>query len=207
MTNKELIEDLIKLCNGEEHHDSCHFYTLFHFDDPSYEMEGIVKIFSYWVDQKELLRRYLNYKAPQKRISKSQLLELIQLDLKNKREFCLEKGESKLVDLMTDVNYSFVNKEEFRKLIEDINLPQVSLMTLIGDHQIDARDRSIETRSLMEAFYGLTGDNNLVWYLAKPLYDTKFTPIFNPDPYFEVWRNSGDYILGDNEVYVLDTDD
>ena len=198
MTDRDLIEDFIKLCNGEENYDKWRFYPLFHFDDPSYELEGLVKIFSYTVNQKELLRRYLNYKAPKKRISKSQLLELIQLDLENKREFCLKKGESELVDLMTDVNYSFVNKEEFRKLLEDTDLPQVTLMELIGDHQ-NGNGGPIGSIALKEAFYGLTGYNNLVWYLAKPLYASEF----NPDPYFEVWKNSGDYILGNNEVYVL----
>lgn len=194
-----LIEDWLKFCSGEKNYNASHFYTLFHNDFSQNELN---KIFHCFEEKDDLVRRYLNYKAPKNQINDSQLLELIQLDLRKKKDFCAIKGDKELVDCMTDLNYSFVKNEEFKKL-KNADLPQVWLMELIGDNQRYSYNNSIKKDALLEAFYGLTSNNNLVWYLAEPIFKSEF----DPKPYFEIWKNSGDYILGDKSVYVLNTSD
>lgn len=190
-----LIEDWLKLCNGKENYNPSYFYTLFHND---FSLNELNKIFNCFEEKEDLLKKYLDYKQPKNHINDSQLLELIQLDLRKKKDFCVIKGDSELVDSMTDLNYSFVKNEEFRKL-RNADLPQVWLMELIGDNQRYSYSGSIKKDSLLEAFYGLTSNNNLVWYLAESILKSEF----DPKPYFEIWKNSGDYILGNNNVYIL----
>ena len=190
-----LLEDWLKLCNGEENYNSSHFYTLFHKD---FSFSEIEKIFSCFEEKDELVSRYWNYKQPKEHLSNSEILELIKVDLENKKEFCeLLKG-SELIEAMRDINYSFVTIEEFKN-IKNADLPQVWLMELIGDNQRYSYNDSLKNNAIIEAFYGLTSNNNLVWYLAAPIFNSKF----NPNPYFEIWRKSGDYVLGNNEVYIL----
>lgn len=191
----DLIEDWLKLCNGEGQFNSSHFYTLFHYDYSSNELE---KIFSCFEQKDELLFRYMNYKRPKNIISNEQLLELVKLDLNSKKEFCFDKGDSELVFLMESLNFQFVNSKEFEGL-KNADLPHIWLMELIGDSQRYSYKDSIKNDAIIEAFYGLTSNNNLVWYLSDPLYNSKF----NPNLYFNVWQNSGEYILGNKVLYIL----
>jgi hypothetical protein len=80
-----------------------------------------------------------------------------------------------------NLEYKFVNKEEFLKFSKGLREPSI-LKQIIGDHLIYATKDRMQNGWLLEAYYGLTTESRLLWYLGKPLYESTF----NPDLYFDI---------------------
>ncbi len=190
-----LINDWLQICKGKEEFDSSHFYTLFH---NNYSLKELKIIFKPFKRKEEMIERLIKYKNPQTLTNNSEILELVKIDIIEKKKFCLYMKDYELLNLMTDIDYEFVSFEKFKTLTFE-DLPQIWLMELIGDTLRYNIENTPINNGIIEAFYGLTTNNNLVWYLSEPLLHSRF----NPNPYFEIWRKSGDYILANNKVFIL----
>jgi hypothetical protein len=191
----DLIQDWKDFCLGKVDFDISHFYTLLHEEDGPVPVEVV---FAPFEDSRELEKRYFQYKSPKKKVSDEALINLVKLDIEEKKKICSFLNKNSLGPFFNASTFTFVSKSDFNALLHK-DIPHHSICEAIGDHLVFSQKKSKKNDAILEAFYGLTVNNNLVWFLGKPLYNSAF----NPDPYFNVWSNSGDYLIGLNEIFVL----
>lgn len=191
----ELVSDWQTFSKGSAEFKIEHFYTLFH-DISVYDDLG--EIFAHFHEGEDLLVRFRNYQKPKTSIAQKRLIELIELDIKVKRRLCSTLDDGELLGYLERPKFSFVEPSEFKELFFS-DIPHHWIGEMIGDHLSENRSLQHGVDHLLEAFYGATVNFNMVWYLAKPLYDIEF----NPDVYFEIWRARCDYVIGYDGVYVV----
>jgi hypothetical protein len=190
-----LVEDWKNMCAGVVKFDSSHFYALLHEENGPIEIQ---EIFSQLDESEELNKRYQRFKSPKKTATNEVVLSLVKRDIEEKTKLCHILGDNELLAYLSNTKYSFIDNVQFKKLSRE-DIPSAWLMEFIGDHMIANHKRSDKVNGILEAYFGLTTDYNLVWFLAKPLYNVKF----NPDYFFDVWNHSANYLVGHKEIYIL----
>lgn len=192
------LNDWIDYCEEKKDFDKSHFYTLFLQEDnskgfSSYEYQ---KIFKYFSEKDELINRLTQYFSHEN--YKSQIDDLKTFLILSTRKDIEEKKQALDDDELLNIlsrNIYFV--EDFNEFC-DYQLDEWNgeYISLLGDSF--RRTRSNEEYALFEAYYGLTSNIQLVWYLGSPLLDTKI----NFDHYFDIWKVGGDYAVTENGIYV-----
>jgi hypothetical protein len=208
MDHYQLLNDWNDFCEGRKELDHFHFYTLLH-EGPS--TEELTKIVSYF-DQKDiLLSNILALYAPlhpplyfsdlppaSNKLSQNEIVNLVKKDVEEKQNLCKLSGRHDLAEELAAIsNYNVVPKADLRSCPDDILHYDVD--EVMGDHFIDQRiSHDKKHRGIFEAFYGLTNNKALVWFLASPLIKTNF----NFNYYFQTWKGGGDYRILKDKIFV-----
>lgn len=199
--DKQLIE-WINFCEGKVDFDISHFYTLFFEGDADngyrsdVELDAIFKYFRNSEDLKLRLRnttQTIDLEEPDDMATF--LIDSTFKDVQEKKKFI--DDEELLKFLAKPVNYIDDIESVRKSQITDWQYEEY--MALVGD-TISELKYSTEKKvyALFEAFYGLTTDYNMVWYLGRPLLKTTV----NLDHYFDLWRFGGRYCISSDGILV-----
>lgn len=194
---RQIIKDWCDFCEGNKYFDKSHFYTLF-WDDS--ESEKLTKadlqiIFSYFLEKDrlfEILNHYLFDTKEKINLSKEDLVFLSREDINEKAK------------LSEDLKYIFTTSiifdENFQKVEASRNESEyLNFYDEISDIILDSWKLEDEkTNALYEAFYGLTADYEMVWYLFSPLLNISTTFFY----YFQLKINNGIYSIVNNKIVV-----
>ena len=192
------LNDWVSYCKGNKYFDKSHFYTLLMSDD---DQQGISEhdyrtIFEYFDHSNELITRLRDYHS-----AASQNIN------EKTKEYLIEKVGNDLVQKSTaidDMEILSILKNEI-KFIDDFNSVETAQLgewhgeftSLIMDYILDEEGpKDAKTSSLFEAYYGLTHNYHLVWYLGSPLLNISI----DFDYYFDIWKASGDYAITESGV-------
>ncbi len=196
------LEDWKAFCEGEKDFDKSHFHTLlmkneYHEDISKEEYNNV---FKYFPNSTELIIRLQNYYS-----NKNYLHEIIDVKeylLSNTMADINEKSilfyESDIKEFLKgDINYVDDIKEVSEaKLKGCLNEEYIDI---IDDHIFDSLYvKNSRVNALLEAFFGLTRNYQLVWYLASPLIDSEI----NFDHYFNIWKVGGEYAITEKGIIV-----
>jgi len=204
----KLLNDWINFSEGRKSFDKSHFYTLFH---EKWNQNEIELIFNFFPNSEVLIKKFLEFTESKKKLETHDIIKgfnknnyyeiltsLINNDLNEKERLCKELNFIELLNIFTDISFSFTNENDFF-LIKKQSDSNAWLMESIGDYFIDNKMIEDEkTYALFEAFYGLTVNYQLVWFLGKPLINTTY----NPDKYFQIWSHGADYVIDNNVAYI-----
>ena len=197
-----LITDWQAFCEGRKAFDKSHFYTLF-MDNLSDNDLDI--IFSYLPNTAGLISRLKNALDKKRYIKlnlenrKKRLIELVYLDLQQKKTLLQEAGQDEIVSIIENAKYHFIENTDSAleyKINNDIHFELFDTVAFdISQNRISNEDKIY---AIFEAFYGLVEMYEVVWYLGAPLVNTSI----NFDYYFELWAMGGDYALTKEGVIV-----
>lgn len=195
---KRIIIDWCQFCEGKNSFDKSHFYTLFWEDISQNDLKEIFKYFPNPDGLFLFTNEYLFGKT--RRVSESvinkMLIELALGDLNEKKN--LIDSNSNLSSMLNDIKVEFINDNLFVETSRN-NIPYVDFFDTISDKLMDSwiiEDK--KTFALYEAFYGLTKNYEMVWYLFKPL----FSIDINLECYFQFTSLGGIYSLIENKLIV-----
>lgn len=209
MNKEKMLSDWMSFCEKKKNFDKSHFYTLFHYRWQPSELKIIFKYFADYKVLEEKIMRYLNsdrYNAIQKGnnfktipIDENKLVTLIKSDLSEKKKVCQKFKDFELVDIIEHAKIEFVSVEDFTSLLET-DIPDGWIIELLNDYFIENRISNEDSiYALFEAYYGLTANYQLVWFLGSPLINVEY----NFNSYIELWENGLDYLVGHNHVFVI----
>lgn len=195
----QIVNDWEKFCEGRESFDKSHFYTLF--------WEGITRsdldlIFKYFPKSHELVERTNDYLFGKREevsnettISEASIKLAIH-DINEKKSII--GSNSHLLRVTQQFKVEFI--EDFESISRLKTLPpNIEFFDAIND--VLSENWIIEDRkafALHEAFYGLTNDYEMVWYLFSPLYKTNV----DFSNYYKLTVLGGIYAITDNQILV-----
>lgn len=194
--NKELI-DWVNFYEGKQDFDKSHFYTLFMKEDEKEELD-LTLIFKPFECANDLIKRVntvLNPAPISNEIDLSaHLLNYVEKDLLDKLPL-FEQSE-----LLPFLQKQILFEKDRNILIEKKNRWQNEMyVDEIEDHiSENIKDSTLLVDAIREAFFGLTRNYKMVWYLLSPLIKSNY----NFDYYYNVWRIGGDFAITDNGVFV-----
>lgn len=206
---QSLLTDWRNYCKGDKEFDKFHFQTLFHID-PILSKQELIKIFKYFPHSNLLLERMLIlFKAmtfdKNTHYVNSKLQMLVLTDIKEKLRICYDFDEE-YDDLLSTKQVMELpqiitnNKDIFNEKKEDVyNNIDNYLIECLGDKLSEILNKKQDqVWGLLEAFYGLTTDFTIKWYLATPLYSE---PV-NFDAYVNIWKAGAEYIITKDEILI-----
>lgn len=190
---KEIINDWCQFCEGIKAYDKSHFYTLFWEEEIS--TNDLYQIFKYFPNHNELIKIMTNYLHGNQEITNKSndfIMQLVQKDIQEK--VSLSNNLKYIIDYPIEFieDYSFVSNkvgsDEYYEYYDEIS-------DIISDKWILEDKKSF---ALYEAFYGLTKNYEIVWYLFSPLLKT---PI-NYKYYFDISISGGIYTIYNKKILV-----
>ncbi len=192
------LDDWIDYCESKKDFDKSHFYSFFLRNDnkkgfSDYEYQ---KIFKYFTNKDELIRRLKEYFSKENYINqiddlKDFLILSTRKDIEEKKQVL---DDDELLKILDKKIYFLEDFNEFSEYqLDEWNGEYISLL---GDSF--RKTRSNEEYALFEAYYGLTNNIQLVWYLGSPLLGIEL----NFDYYFDIWKVGGDYAVTEDCIYV-----
>lgn len=193
----KLFQDWINLCEGKKSFDKSHFFSLFQADDNGdfFSEEELRKILDYFDEKDELFLRLNNYFNNQKEETediKDFLIHKMESDLLEKRKLITDAELLTIIDqpieFVDGISFVFNAQQSswmHHEIISEIEYSMLAAKTL----------KTPEVYALFEAFYGLSQNYNLVWYLGKPLLDIDI----NVDNYFDIWKMGGEYAFSNRK--------
>ncbi|MBW9276214.1 MAG: hypothetical protein K1563_21265 [Candidatus Thiodiazotropha sp. (ex. Lucinisca nassula)] len=206
-----LLEEWRDFCEGREDFDVSHFYTLFHADPSVLSKDQLKEIFFYFPNSEELLSRMANIlevkfltkggsgsRSPDVETN-DKLISLAVDDLMQKRVICDKQGNAELcaiIDRAKPIYIDDVNK--VHELLQ-ADGPNIWLNEIVGDYIESNVPTDKKVIALFEAFYGLTTDYDLVWYVGMPLINCEDISLVN---YFNLWKAGGEYVLTEDNLLV-----
>ena len=199
-----MLEDWKQMITNEKEFSDEHF--LYFFQSDIFNKEDIDEIFSCFNEGDELKKRYWTYQNTFNLVdltkatsSNQKLLELIKLDFYENARILKKINKPILDPLLDNFRFKFIDKATYHKLSKQLSLG-LEVVEHITDYMSEKEMGKAEKYGrLYEAYIGLGQyDKRFLWYLAKPLYNTDY----NPDLYFEIRRNSGDYLIIKDEILV-----
>lgn len=213
MENQDLISEWSLYKNGKSKFDECKFLTLFHEKLTESDLDNI---FNGIPENESLLKKYKDLFSPfsQKEkyfnefpfrenfIEKQEAIELIKKSILEKEKIIRLVNDEELIEIIERVKqkeFSIISKEKFNDLLLNDDTPNSWIIETIGDY-FSANNNYKEPffYGLNEAYYGLTTDFQLVWYLMSPLQSDKY----NSNYYYQILKSGWDYFIGEEVVYV-----
>lgn len=194
----EIINDWINFCEGREKFDKSHFYTLFWEGITQTDLEHIFKYFPHSIALINQTRDYLFGKKEEilESAIKDVLINLVIKDLNQKKSVINENSD--LVDLLERLEIEFTH--DYNKVIQLKNSsPYIDFFDSLNDKLSD--NWIIEDKkafALYEAFYGLTKNYEMVWYLFNPLFKIEI----NCEFYYKLSTLGGVYSFSNDKVLV-----
>lgn len=190
-----LLDDWILFKKKPHLFSESHFYTLFHENQ---ELHSLNIIFDGFLEKEQLIERTQSFIEGKTKSSRVKIEDLIKKDLIEKKNICIKKNDLELLNYLNTNQFTKINKTEFEK-IWNTDCPHHWITELIGDYLRPLCEQNRISKAIIESFYGLTMDYNIVWYIAESLFDSDY----NPEVYFNIWKNDRDYIIGEKEIFVL----
>lgn len=195
------LEDWIDFNKGIKEFDKSHFYTLLMDNDDGISIteDEINLVFSFFPNSHELSNRLKSY------YSNVDFRKSIHDLPKYLIQATTEDVKSKLKLFISDELKPFLENEiHFVESIEEITSSKLEdwqnehYIDIISDHVYDCRISGEKIIALFEAFFGLTRDYQLTWYLGSPLIKSEI----NFDNYYDIWKVGGDYAITNDRVIV-----
>ncbi len=200
----QLIDKWLKFCINEQQVDKSEFYTLFL---GKLTEEEIKTIFSPFKHSEKLEKRLLNVKSVQPQLidyadRNEHILTQIKNDVSSKKSICSKQEDDELESILNNATITFVTEQEFENIKNSEEAwPNEEVMDLVGDTLRDEIENYTEKTSILtEAFYHLTNDYNLVWYLMVPFYGDYFCN----NSYYELWRTGVEYVITEEGIFAWD---
>ncbi|MFS5596691.1 hypothetical protein V2V61_11080 [Streptococcus agalactiae] len=199
-----LLEDWCAYCQGEVSFDKSHFIGL--LKDHSSEQDLAV-IMSYLPHSDALLRiarvvisngNLSAYLLP-KFVAEQQLLkEMGWRWLREMERTSTILGDDEIAGICRNASVEFVCDDDLESALSKDN-PNAWFFDLVSDSVLEnlVSDSDI-VYALLEAFYGLSADYFIAWYMAAPLINIDL----NLSAYFDLWRNGGRCVLAEDALYV-----
>ena len=161
----------------------------------------------------ELYQRFMHFQrnsaAPygyhlpltEQRQSPDKLLELARLNIQEIYLFAKKTNNLDLSKELENLSYEYYeDKDKF----EEMRLDSDTTSKLIYDTVLDYVSDHYKVKEgwryiLDEAYYGLAADYFIAAYLQMPILDIAPMTL---EPYFNLWKAGGEYVVKDNIVYV-----
>lgn len=194
------LNDWIDYNNGIKDFDKSHFYTLFMDNNNGKTIvdEELQIVFQNMPNSIKLAERLKEYYAVRRQnnvINTEEFLkETVREDIEQKKIAINDK------ELLSILNKKIEFVKDYNK-VEEAQLEEwhSEFIMLISDYTIDLRiSKDKRIYALFEAFYGLTHNYQLVWYLGSPLLNTEI----NFDNYLDIWSVGGEYAVTENGIIV-----
>ena len=184
--------------DGKEEFDKSHFHTrLMKEGDEAFTEKEYQLIFNSFPHADELILRLKKYYSEehQEIISgKDELISTVAKDLKEK-SVAIDDDEIASV-LALPLKFADKISEVERAQLNEWHADYISIL---NDYILDVRySDGPKVSALFEAYYGLTHNYQLVWYLGRPLIETNI----NFDYYFDIWRCGGEYAVTAEGVII-----
>lgn len=208
MDCNDLLADWIEYCEGRREFDQSHFYCLL-MDDPPPTDEFLEAVLRYFPARAELKRRIKLLKHPHligessdaRGTGHSRLKSHLHRYFWQLAKVCQADGEPELAAQLLSAEIVYCDNGELVKAKQASNdEPHCELMEVVGDHL-----RGLSTNwhdkefALKEAFYGMTADFELCWFLDAPLRGNQF----DFEPYVRFWACGGAYAWTTDGVLVV----
>lgn len=194
----DIVNDWINFCEGRERFDKSHFYTLFWEGITQTDLENI---FKYFPQSMALINQITDYLFGKKEeisdlTMKDTLIDLVIKDLNQKKPVIIENSD--IVCLLDHLEIEFTH--DFNKVLQLKNSsPYIDFFDSLNDKLSD--NWIIEDKkafALYEAFYGLTKNYEMVWYLFNPLFKIEI----NCEFYYKLSTLGGVYSFSNDKILV-----
>ncbi|MEE9339170.1 MAG: hypothetical protein V3U87_13915 [Methylococcaceae bacterium] len=204
------IIDWHDFCKNKQNFDTSHFYTLFFIDEYHLTNTDLMDIFQYFNQPALLTKKVLSVYDVQEQTNKTEptneatISNLVLKDIGEKLRICdefLDDDDFPSPEIL-EYPITFTNNEgDFDIKKNDLyNNIAYELLDCVGDALINILDKENKAVwALLEAFYGLTTDFTLKWYLASPMY----LESVNFNAYFNLWSSKADYLITEKEILVF----
>lgn len=192
-------KDWVDFCKGRKYFDKSHFLTLLmkiNYSKPI-DDEDYNNLFCFFPNESsELKKRLSSYFEEKPKIN-------------SKEDYLISNTKKDLAEklLVIEDDYNKTNLAQEVKYHDDYGFIEENLNE--EDHgqffselfdfmvtQKKSKDKKIY--ALFEAYYGLTNNYQMVWYLGAPLLKSKI----NFDYYYNIWKVGGEYVITDKGIYV-----
>lgn len=210
MEIEQLMKDWKLFTNSAASFDESRFLTLFHGQLTDDELNNI---FLDLPKGGELIQRYKSMFAPfspdyqplntfpvkENAIDKPMALDIIEKSIYEKEKIVNIVGDQELSAIIAKSKNDLkeVDQVRFQELLYDEDNPNVWVTELIGDYFNSTKQYTQPFYyGLKEAFYGVTTDLQLTWYLMFPLHEIRY----NTSYYFELWRGGWDYMIMEDQI-------
>lgn len=192
----KIVFEWCEFCEGKQHFDKSHFYTLFWEDISEQDLKTIFQYFPKSNELFEIMNDYLFGEGEKKLESQELLLELASNDVLQKK--LLIQDNIGLVKKIENVKVEYT--DDFRIVEESRGeSPYVDFFDALNDKVLE--NWIIEDKkafALYEAFYGLTKYYEMVWYLFQPLININVSFKY----YYKLSKLGGIYSFVDNKLMV-----
>ena len=194
----ELLNDWKEFCEGRKNFDKSHFFALFWEGINQKDLENVFKYFPNSIELTDRTKEYLfgTKENISESVIKNILISLVIKDLNQKKTIINENSD--LLELIETLDVEFI--QDFKKVLLLKNTsPYIDFFDTINDKLSDnwiIEDK--KTFALYEAFYGLTKNYEMVWYLFNPLFKINF----NCEYYFKLSTLGGVYSFSNNKILV-----
>lgn len=212
MEQKQLINDWTLFKKGVANFDESRFLTLLHCKLSDYELRDV---FSNLPEGENLMNNYISLFEPfykkeynffpvsENRIGQIEAVSLVNTSFNAKKKIITKVKDLELIELFEKIDFKFriVDTLEFNNVLySDIDdLPETWVNEIVGDYlSLKKKYEEPFFYGLKEAFYGLTSDLQMVWYLMSSLFDSDY----DSKTYFMIWKGGWDYLITKNEVLI-----
>lgn len=189
---KEIISDWCQFCEGKKEVDKSYFYTLFWEDINRDDLNEIFKYFPYSDKLFEIMSDYLFSNGSIINQTNNELIKLVQKDILEKISLTDNLKHIRDYPIEYIENYNFVkdkiDSDEYYEYYDEI-------ADIVADNWLLEDKKCF---ALYEAFYGLTKNYEIVWYLFSPLINTSI----NYKYYFDIITYRGIYTIYNKKILV-----
>ena len=210
MEIEQLMKDWKLFTNDVTNFDESRFLTLLHGKLTNDELDDI---FLHLPRGEELANRYkslfipfssnyqplINFPVQENFIKKPTAIKTIEKSINEKEKIIKIVGDEELSRIIAKSKLKFkeIDTVKFQKLLMDEDNPDIWITELIGDYFNSTKKHNQSFYfGLKEAFYGVTTNLQLVWYLMLPLHQTQYNPLY----YFQLWKGGWDYQIREGEI-------
>lgn len=199
-----LLEDWSAYCRGDAFFDKSHFLGLLKSHNSDEELAVIFSYLPHSGALLEIARTVLSsgnlstYLLPKVVADKQSLLKIGHRWLSEIERSSTMLGDEEIAEVCRHASIELVGEEVLKVALSKDN-PNVWFFDLISDSVLEnlVSDSEI-VYALLEAFYGLSADYYIAWYMASPLINLDI----DLSAYFELWSNGGRCVLVEDALYI-----
>ena len=195
----EIINDWEQFCEGRKSYDKSHFYTLFWEGIILNDLETKFKYFPKSITLVERVSEYLFGKRedvlPESSV-RDVLINLAVRDIEERKSII--DSDSSLFNSIQNLEIKFT--EDYESVLSlKAKSPDIDFFDAVND--VLSECWIIEDKkafALYEAFYGLTKDYEMVWYLFSPLFKTNVDWSY----YYRLTTLGGIYSIANKQLFI-----
>jgi len=199
-----LLEDWCAYCRGDIFFDKSHFLGLLKSHNTDAELAVIFSYLPHSGALLEMSRKVLSngdlsaYLLPKVVADKQSLLKIGRRWLSEMERLSTILGDGEIAAICRNASIELVDDDGLRDALSKDN-PNVWFFDLVSDSVLENLVSDSEIiYAILEAFYGLSADYYIAWYMASPLIDLDI----DLSVYFELWSNGGRCVLVEDAMYI-----